>query len=174
MHFFSGIDCISELIEDHRRKVLPKDDSKIRLVVRRKHVFKNALHKVKNGVDVNKCLKITFVDEPAVDAGGPLREFFHLLFVSISHNNNLFSGPAHARCLSHNVAELQRMTFYYVGVFLSMSIIHGGPAPMFFSSSIADYIVIGIQRVKATIADVLNPHMQQLLQNVCIICCYVV
>ena len=26
-----------------------------------------------------KHLKVTFVGEPAVDAGGPLREYFHLL-----------------------------------------------------------------------------------------------
>ena len=46
----------------------PTDETR---VVRRKHVFDDALHRVKSDLDVNKRIKITFVDEPAVDAGGP-------------------------------------------------------------------------------------------------------
>lgn len=53
-------------------------------MIRRKHVFVDALHAVKNGLDVTKHLRVTFVGEPAVDAGGPLREFFHLLMISIA------------------------------------------------------------------------------------------
>ena len=50
--------------------------------------------------------------------------------------------------------------------FFALSVMHGGPAPMFLSSAVADYIVYGVQRVKATIADVPNPHIQQLLKKV--------
>ena len=146
--------------------MLPPAEDRVRLVVRRKHVFDDALHRVKSNLDVNKRLKITFVDEPAVDAGGPLREFFHLLLSSIAQNDRLFSGPPQARSPSHNVAELQQRTFFYIGVFFALSIMHGGPAPMFLSSAVADYIVYGVQRVKATIADVPNPHIQQLLKKV--------
>jgi hypothetical protein len=33
-----------------------------------------------------------FSGEPAVDVGGPLHEYFHLLLSSITHNNLLFAG----------------------------------------------------------------------------------
>ena len=94
------------------------------------------------------------MEEPAVDTGGPLREFFHLLLMSVAENSTLFCGPSNARTPNHNVLELQKMTFYYVGVFFALSIFHGGPAPTFLSSAVADYILYGIKKVKAGPKDV--------------------
>ena len=37
-----------------------------------------------------KHLKVTFIGEPAVDAGGPLREYFHLLLRELAENSSLF------------------------------------------------------------------------------------
>ena len=128
-------------------------------------MFEDAFHKVRN-LDLTKHIRITFLGEPAVDAGGPLREFFHLLLMSIAQNNKLFCGPPDARTPNHNIVELQKKTYYYVGVFFALSIIHGGPAPTFLSSAVADYIVHGIQKVKASITDVPDPQMKQCLFKV--------
>ena len=38
-------------------------------------------------------LKVTFAGEPAVDDGGPLWEFFHLLTKNLSEENKLLCGP---------------------------------------------------------------------------------
>lgn len=65
-------------------------------------------------------------------------ESFHLLLISIAQNNRLFCGIPTAHILNHNIVELQRR-FYYIGVFFALSIIHGGPAPMFMSSVVVDY-----------------------------------
>ena len=158
----------TELIEIHRQRVWPRsDDARVRLVVRGKHVFEDALHKVRSSdLDLTKHLRITFVGEPAVDAGGPLREFFHLLLMSIAQNNMLFCGPPTSRTPNHNVMELQKMTFKYVGVFFALSIVHGGPAPMFLSSAVANYIAYGVQRVKAIPEDVPDPQKKECLQKV--------
>ena len=45
--------------------MLPPAEDRVRLVVRRKHVFDDALHQVKSNLEVNKRLKTTFFDEPA-------------------------------------------------------------------------------------------------------------
>ena len=81
-----------------------------------------------------------------------------------------FSGPPTALSPTHNVAELQKQTYFYVGVFFALSIIHGGPAPMFLSSAVADYIVYGLQNVKAAIDDVPDTHKQLCLKEVCNLC----
>ena len=109
---------------------LPLDRSENQwIMIRQKHVWEDALHRFKSGLDVNKYLKVTFVGEPAVDEGGPLWEFFHLLISSISHNNNLFCGDEASRVPRLNMTELEKKTYYYVGMMLALSLVHGGPAP---------------------------------------------
>ena len=109
------------------------------------------------------------MSEPAVVAGGPLREFFYLLLHEVQENNTLLCGPRTSRSLTHNVMHLEKMTYYYIGVFLALSIVHGGPAPKFFSSAVADYIVYGVKKVKAEICDVTDVAIQKSLQKVAII-----
>ena len=64
------------------------------------------------------------------------------------------------------MAELEKMTYYYVGVIIALSLLHGGPAPKFFSSAVADYIIYGVKKVNATIDDVPNYTIKQSLQKV--------
>ncbi len=105
--------------------------------------MKDTIHHLKLLFDPLKYIKITFVGESAVDRGGPLREFFHILVKQISQMNSLFCGPEESRCIFHNVMELDKRTYYYVGMILGLSLVYGGPAPAFFCSSIAHYIARG-------------------------------
>ena len=41
-------------------------------------------------------LNVVFVGEPALDAGGPLREYFRLLWLSLHQNLHLFNGKENA------------------------------------------------------------------------------
>ena len=66
---------------------------------------------------------------------------------------------------SFDVIELEKMTFYYVGVIIALSLIHGSRTPHFISSAVVDYIIYGIQKVKATIEDVPHYKMKQSLQK---------
>ena len=103
-----------------------------------------------------------------MDAGGPLCEFFHLMLSEIARNNTLFCGKAIARIPKHNMVELSKQTYKYIGSILAASIIHGGPAPRFFSDAVANYIVYGIERAKVSVEDVPCPLMKEKLQKVCI------
>lgn len=84
----------------------------------------------------------------------------------IASNNSIFCGEAGFRYLRHNVIELKRKTYFYVGKVLSMSLIHGGPAPSFFSEPVADYILYGLEKVAVNISDVYDYSMKQKLQKV--------
>ena len=44
------------------------------------HFFSEAINRFCSGVDKHKYLKVTFARKPAVDNGGPLREFLHNYF----------------------------------------------------------------------------------------------
>ncbi len=93
------------------------------------------MHRFRKGIDPNKYLKVTFIGEPGIDDGGPLREFFHLLLESMSRNNNLFCGDYGYRTPRINIVELGRNTYYHVGTMIAMSLVHGGPGPcmLFYS-----------------------------------------
>lgn len=158
---------MSDILLDHRRIYLPLDEeNRVRITVRRKHVLSDMLHKLHQGLDVSKYLRVTFLNEPAVDTGGPLREFLHRLIQELADNNSIFCGPSTARVPRHSVIELEKRTFYYVGVIFALSLVHGGPAPQFLSGAVSDYIVKGISFVKPTIDDVPDLNVKKSLKKV--------
>ena len=166
--FYSEGVTLSTLLRSHRFRNLPSNPNESqRIIIRRKHVWEDALHQLKCGFDVHKHPKVTFVGEPAVDDGGPRREFFHLLIGSIAGNNHLFCGDETSRVPMHNMMELGKRTYYYVGMMLALSLVHGGPSPKFFSAAMADYIVYGMGKVKATPGDVPDHAMRKKLIKVC-------
>ena len=72
------------------------------MIVRRRYLWEDALKRFKSGIDEKKHIKVTFVGEPAVDQGGPLREFFHLLLCAIGQNNSLFCGNEGSRVTQYD------------------------------------------------------------------------
>ena len=128
--------------------------------MRRKHVFEDALHRFKSGLDLKKHVCVTFVGE-----GGPLREFLFLLMGQIARNNSLLCGSETKRVPQHNMHELGKRTYYFIGMMIAASLIHSGPAPAFFTGAVADYIVYG--KVKAAPEDVPDNVIREKLRRVC-------
>ena len=136
-----------------------------RLKIRRKRVFEDGLREFKRGFPLDKPFAITFIGEPAVDAGGPLREFFHILLADIANNNNLFEG-SEGRVPRPNVFELEKKTYLYVGQMIATSLLHGGPAPSFFSKAVADYLVFGVTNVSPSTNDIPDASVRDSIQKV--------
>ena len=95
-----------------------------------------------------------------------MREYLRLLLGAVVANNSLFTGDVDARYLRHNVIELNKKTYFYIGQMISMSLIHGGPMPSFFAEPIADYILHGMQKVNARVSDVQEGTIKMKLQKV--------
>ena len=158
---------LGTLLICHRSSVLSSNpEDRLRIIVRRKHIFEDTLHRLRNGIDISKHLRVTFIGESAIDDGGPMREYMRLLLGSIISNNSLFCGDVNSRFLRHNVIELNKKTYFYVGQILSITLVHGGPAPSFFVEPIADYILYGLEKVKVSIADVQDKVIKRKLQKV--------
>ena len=83
-----------------------KSDAVQRIIVRRSNVWEDSLKQFIKGLSYNKTIKVTFVGEPAVDSGGPRREYFTLLIRAIAMNNSLFEGDTDRRLPRINVSAL--------------------------------------------------------------------
>ena len=159
---------VSCLLQRQRTKMLPVNTADYtRIVVRRRCLFKDALHYFKTGIDYEKYIRVSFIGEPAVDEGGPLREFLQLLIGEIATNNALFCGSEECRVPVPNMTELGKGTYKYVGAMLAVSLIYGGPAPAFFAPSTAQYMIRGdLDHIKASACEVPDYDILQKLQKV--------
>ncbi len=140
---------IQHLLLIHTSKVLTNDSDKIqRLTIRRNFIYADTISILRRPVfHFNWNVRITFIGEPAVDAGGPCREFFRLLINEIMSNNTLFQGPMHARFPCHNMQELEKGTYKYIGQIISLSLVHDGPGPHCLAPWVVDYILYGLSGV---------------------------
>ena len=117
-------------------------------------LWDDSLSLFKNNMPNTKSFVVTFVGEPAVDAGGPRREFFTLLLKHISTNTSLFEGSVEHLLPTHNPPALINKEFYYIGKMIAASILQGGPAPEFFAESVAEYWLNGLDGVQIHIEDI--------------------
>ena len=108
----------------------------------------------------------SFLPILANHAGGPLREYFRLLVGEVLSKNNLFHGSDTARIPTHNAMELAKKTYFHVGQVFALSLVNGGPAPKCMADAVADYIVYGIEKVKASTKDVPDVEIRMKLQQV--------
>ena len=132
---------MEEAIRNHRATVLlPNVLDAHRITVRCGSIFDDTLFALKGGIDDNKHVRVRFlgkpitpsklfllkgsIGEPAIDQGGPKREFFMILMNAISNNSSLLEGPPNSRVLRHNTTALQVYNFccacngvitYYIG-----------------------------------------------------------
>lgn len=160
---------MESLLNSQKVKMLPVDKSEYqRIVVRRKHIWEDTLHRFKSGINFRKYIRVTFVGEPAVDDGGPFREFLRLLIGNIVMNNTLFDGDEDCRVPTSNMTELERHTYQHVGEMIAVSLIHGGPSPTFFAPSVVDYIVYGMKKVEPSVDEVPCKSIVRKLKEVCL------
>ena len=118
-------------------------------------------------------IHVTFISEAAVDEGGPRREFFRLVLAELAQNNALFDGGEQRRIARHNIMELQGNSYLIAGRVIALSLMYGGPAPQFFASPVAEYLLDGTVHSVCT-EDVPDQSIQrslfQVLQYECMHC----
>ena len=97
-------------------------EDKYHLKVHRRAIKEDTLNQLKWGLPIDKHLRVVFLGESAVDTGGPLQDFMHMLISSIACNNSLFTGDETHHVPAHNVMEVEKNTYYFVGVSVSCQI----------------------------------------------------
>ncbi len=159
-----------DVIEEHRNKYLDRDkDNTYRITVRRNEIWKDSIQSFKRSFDESKHLRFTFLGEPAVDDGGPKREFFMLFLNSLNSQENLLEGPLDKRVLRHNTSALDKNVYKSIGKIIALSVIHGGPGPAFLAKSVVNYIFRSGTTFNVYIEDVPDQSIQALLNKVIIV-----
>ena len=164
--YFSDKDTPLDILLKNQQQKIIKPDLIHQITVRRSHISSDAFTALQKGFDNTSNLRIIFLGEPGIDAGGPCREFFQLVVKEVVSNNSLFLGPEYSHSPSHNITELKKGTFRLVGEMLALSIIHRGPGPQCLSRPVVDYLTYGIHKVHGTVDDIQDPEMREKVRKV--------
>ena len=113
------------------------DDEFWRLSVLRQDLVNTAMENIEDAEekDWNLPLKVRFIGEEGVDAGGLSREFFSLFFreTPMLENNTFSVKPEFLNCRK----------YYILGRLVAKALIFGHPGPRCLSYPIAKYITTG-------------------------------
>lgn len=102
-----------------------------RITISRSEILSDSIGFFKKRIfDFQSPIRVTFEGEPAVDSGGPKREYFTLLLhalLSPSSPVRLFEGRNNFLLPMHNVDAIRAGLFKVVGRMTTSSILNGGP-----------------------------------------------
>ena len=116
-------------MQDILKRLRPSPDAPIRITVGRSTIFSDCVAFFKQrSFDFRKPFKVTFEGEPAVDSGGPKREFFTIAIRSLllpSASPRLFEVRDGHFLLMHNTDALRANLFKVAGQLVASSIIQG-------------------------------------------------
>ena len=150
----------SECYEDFLRALreyqsnLFADKEEQHITIRRSLIWENSICLFQNNLCITSPMVVAFKGEPAVDLGGPRREYFTLLLKQITMNTSLFEGPEERLLPTHNPLALINKEYLCIGKMLAASILQGGPAPEFFAESVAEYWLRGLEGVQVHVEDI--------------------
>ena len=117
--------------------------------VRRNHIWNDALRSLaKASFNPLMPVRVTFIGEPAIDEGGPRREFFTLALAKMAEDMSIFHGPDSSRSFVHNVHGVRKRVFYMAGMFVALSLANGGPGLECLSETIYSYLCFGLREGK--------------------------
>ena len=102
--------------------------------------------------------------EGAVDMGGPMKEFFTLV-IQWMLTSQLFCGPEHHKFLSFQSSCLEGNDYYFAGMLIAMSLVHGGSGPQCFAHNMFEALLRDPEKIAVTIEDVYDMELQLSLQK---------
>ena len=106
--------------------------------------------------------RITFIGEPAFDAGGPTREFFTYVFNDASRY--IMEGTTDSFTFLHDVKKLRNGDFECYGTLIALALIYGCPGPRNMQESLACALLY-MPIVKGKIKDIPDLEIQTKLEE---------
>lgn len=111
----------------------------------------------------SKRIDVKFMDdlgasEGAIDSGGPRREFLTLLMENLKQGA-LFVGPDEAKFQNFNSRSMQNDDYFYAGVAIRCSVVHGGPGPQFISPSLFKALTTNPEGTVIAVEEVTDPML---------------
>jgi len=163
------VDCKIILSHLAPKGIIPK-----RICVKRDNLLNDSIIAFKSAnFDYDQPFRITFENEPAIDGGGPMREYFSLLLraiVSPFSSVRLFEGQEHSLLPMHNTDALRAGLFKVAGRMIACSVINGSTGFPCLASPVYSYLVT--QSVEDTVElaasdEIPDPEAREALREVC-------
>lgn len=163
---FEAVDANNETLQEISAAEILKDLAqqicldKISIFnINRRRILDGALRVFKKkGFKPENRISVCFSDdlntaEGAIDAGGPKREFLRLLLKEL-FSSYIFSGTENCKYLNMSLPALNDDLYFYAGMGVSLSLIHGGPGPRCFSETTYKSLFEDTTLIPLTIEDV--------------------
>ncbi|KXJ19536.1 G2/M phase-specific E3 ubiquitin-protein ligase [Exaiptasia diaphana] len=157
-------------ILDKLQAPLTESNSVSSINIRRQFVLEDTIRFLKRKrFDQKTTISVRFADdhgvgEGAIDAGGPRREFLRLLVKAVNEQSGVFCGPIDGRTLQANASAREKDLYRFTGTILAWAIVHGGPAPSFFSTSLYNALSSnGVTVVRKE--DIADPSLKECVQK---------
>ena len=165
------------MLDQHRSPhLLDSDDesSQSLISVRRNHLWRDSLTQFsKASFEAKKPVEVIFHGEPAVDGGGPRREYFRLLCHEMKETSGLFvyHGSRHLVNFNASASLIMSQQFRLAGLMIATSIVNGGPGfpllPMCVYRYIVDRQIDVDVDADELCADVVDVEARGVLEKVC-------
>lgn len=94
-----------------------------------------------------------FVGEPAVDDGGPRREFLTLSLRAL-RDSPLLIGNIDQKVFNYSTQANVNRAFFQAGKLVAISLLQGGPSPSYLSKATAHYLIHGMEGLTVSIDEV--------------------
>ncbi|XP_053553914.1 G2/M phase-specific E3 ubiquitin-protein ligase [Bombina bombina] len=157
------VDILQELRQQINR------DSVCTLCVKKRSFWSTSVKGFRKGsFSPSRTLQVKFTESNPRDANlpqqMPVAEFFKLL-LSTLENSSLFEGSEHKN-ISLNLDAQSDNLYYEAGRMIAVSLVHGGPAPGFFSHTLFSCLANEPQHVQPVLEDVADPNVAQAILTI--------
>lgn len=118
----------------------------------------------KRSFSPHKTLQITFTNDNRRLADMSVPGYFKLLLDAIQ-NSSVFEG-SHCKNLSLNMDAQDDDLYYEAGRMVAIALVHGGPAPSFFSQTLFYCLLYDSHHVQPMLEDVTDPSVLQAILKI--------
>jgi hypothetical protein len=133
--------CLSEILPKLKEKMKTRP---AKLTVDVNDLFNDAISFYKNSeFNPEQPLRVTFDEQPAIDGGGVLRQFYTDLFSIFVDEKMMFVGEYNRKCPTHSPQMVFSGLLEIVGKIIAHSIAQGGPGFPFLSLPCYYYLATG-------------------------------
>uniref|UniRef100_UPI00398E42A3 G2/M phase-specific E3 ubiquitin-protein ligase isoform X1 n=2 Tax=Pristiophorus japonicus TaxID=55135 RepID=UPI00398E42A3 len=160
---------LTDILKDLRSQINLKVISRIN--VDRTNVWEGALREMKRKTfSPTSTICIQFSDDArkpqeAVDLRDPCHEFFCMLMHHLE-NSDLFDGSTISKNMTLNSRALRWDWYYEAGRMIALSLVHGGPSPNFFSTTLFNCLAYGPEITEPTMEDVTHFEVVQKIKKI--------
>ncbi|XP_069805526.1 G2/M phase-specific E3 ubiquitin-protein ligase [Dendropsophus ebraccatus] len=153
---------ISDILQELKSQI---NNSKFTAKVQHKSLWSSSLRCFRmRCFSPYNSLQITYTNEQLKTSDLSPPCYFKLLF-DVIQNSNMFEG-AERKNLSLNMDALEKDLYYEAGRMVALALVHGGPAPSFFSQTLFYCLIYDSHHIQPMIEDVADPNVLQAILKI--------